>query len=133
MSTTSRGWPETARQTVEWHPDRGTALAVEKAAIKAEGPRYNKIHAVKPPKSPRLVRPKPVMTPSPGRYMSTTQVAAMARTSRHTVEREIDRGNLVAEKIGRLWVATDVDADRWAAQFKPYAAQRKQGTQPAAD
>lgn len=57
--------------------------------------------------------------------LSTTAVAAMAKTTRHTVEREICRGNLNAEKIGRTWVIENTDAEHWAAQFRPYAGLRK--------
>jgi excisionase family DNA binding protein len=57
--------------------------------------------------------------------LSTTQAAAMAKTTRHTVEREIRRGNLKAEKVGRQWVIKPTEAERWAAQFCPYSALRK--------
>jgi excisionase family DNA binding protein len=57
--------------------------------------------------------------------LSTTEVAAKADTTRHTVEREIARGNLQAEKVGRTWVINPAEAERWAAQFKPYSALRK--------
>jgi excisionase family DNA binding protein len=63
--------------------------------------------------------------------MTTTQLAAKAGTSRHTVEREIRRGNLTAEKAGRQWIIAEAEADRWAAQFQPYAAQRNHSTPPA--
>jgi excisionase family DNA binding protein len=67
--------------------------------------------------------------------LSTAQVAALADTTRHTVEREIHRGNLRAEKIGRTWVVEQAEADRWAAQYTPYAGLRKeagdQGSGPA--
>ncbi len=57
--------------------------------------------------------------------LSTTQAARLASTTRHTVEREIKRGNLDARKVGRTWVIDDTEAQRWAAQFKPYAGLRK--------
>jgi excisionase family DNA binding protein len=59
--------------------------------------------------------------------LSTAQVAALTSppTTRHTVEREIHRGNLAAEKIGRTWVVAQAEADRWAAQYTPYAGLRK--------
>jgi predicted GIY-YIG superfamily endonuclease len=126
-------WPEVARQTVEWHPDRDTAEAIEKDAIKAEGPRYNKIHAVKPPRPPKPERPKiVVMLTTPSRYRSTSQVAALADTTRYTVEREIARGNLAAEKVGAHWVIGEAEAERWAAQYRPYAEQRDRPQQPPA-
>lgn len=62
--------------------------------------------------------------------LSTTEVAALARTTRHTVSREIERGNLQAEKVGRTWVVQPDEARRWAAQFTPYSALRK-GTDAA--
>lgn len=49
----------------------------------------------------------------------------MAKTTRHTVEREIGRGNLKAEKVGRRWIIESGEAQRWAAQFHPYSALRK--------
>ncbi len=57
--------------------------------------------------------------------LTTTQVAALANTTRHTVEREIRRGNLTAEKVGRVWVITEGDARQWATQFRPYDGLRK--------
>jgi excisionase family DNA binding protein len=61
--------------------------------------------------------------------MSTTQVAELASTTRFTVEREIRRGNLHGQKIGRTWVIDQAEAERWAAQFTPYAGLRKDGEQ----
>jgi len=49
-------------------------------------------------------------------------------TTRYTVEREIHRGNLKAEKAGRQWIIDPEEAERWAAQFKPYAGLRKRRT-----
>lgn len=34
-------WSSVARATVEWHPDRTTAMTAERAAIKAEAPLHN--------------------------------------------------------------------------------------------
>jgi excisionase family DNA binding protein len=56
--------------------------------------------------------------------LTTTQVAAKAAVSRHTVEREIGRGNLTAEKVGNRWAIAEAEAGRWAAQYRPYAEQR---------
>ena len=56
--------------------------------------------------------------------LSTTEVAKLAGTTRHTVEREIHRGNLTAEKAGRVWVVEQAEAQRWAAAFRPYASLR---------
>lgn len=65
--------------------------------------------------------------------LSTTQVAALASTTRYTVEREIHRGNLRGQKIGRTWVIEEAEAERWSAQFAPYAGLRKdsEGHDPA--
>ncbi|MFI7618039.1 GIY-YIG nuclease family protein [Nonomuraea terrae] len=38
-------WPEVAALRVERHPNRLEALSAEKAAIEAEGPKYNTQHA----------------------------------------------------------------------------------------
>ena len=57
--------------------------------------------------------------------LTTTEVAAKANTTRHTVEREIRRGNLQAEKVGRQWVIEPTEAERWAGAFLPYAGLRK--------
>ncbi len=56
----------------------------------------------------------------------------MVSTSRHTVEREIHRGNLAGVKKHGRWLIEDAEAERWAAGFRPYAAQRQRGreTQP---
>lgn len=66
--------------------------------------------------------------------LSTAQVAALTSppTTRHTVEREIHRGHLQAEKIGRTWVVDPAEAQRWAAQFRPYAGLRTDGGRPDA-
>ena len=57
--------------------------------------------------------------------LTTTEVAALADTTRYTVEREIHRGNLAAEKFGRAWAIETDEAKRWAAQFRPYAGLRR--------
>jgi excisionase family DNA binding protein len=59
--------------------------------------------------------------------LTTTEVAVMAKTTRHTVEREIRRGNLKAEKVGRQWVIEPGEAQRWAEGFRPYSALRRKG------
>ena len=56
--------------------------------------------------------------------LTAIQAAAKANTTRHTVEREIKRGNLKGEKLGGVWVIEDTEAERWAAQFRPYAGLR---------
>lgn len=56
--------------------------------------------------------------------LSTTEVAKLAGTARSTVEREIHRGNLRAEKAGRVWIVEQAEAQRWAAAFQPYSSLR---------
>ena len=56
--------------------------------------------------------------------LTTTEVAAKANTTRYTVEREIHRGNLTAEKVGNRWAIAEAEAERWAAGYRPYAEQR---------
>lgn len=111
-------WPEVQRKSVEWYPDRDSALAAEESAIKAERPRINIIHAVERP-------PRPEPAPMESRtYLTTTETAAKASVSRCTVEREIERGNLEAKRLSNRWIIAVVEADRWAAQFRRYAEQR---------
>lgn len=50
-------WPEMRRLTAdEWFDDRKDAEAAEAAAIKAERPKYNKVHAIP---AVRVVQPRP--------------------------------------------------------------------------
>jgi excisionase family DNA binding protein len=58
--------------------------------------------------------------------LNTREAAELAGTSTDTVKREIKRGNLAAEKVGGVWVIQGADAEKWAAQFKPYAGLYKQ-------
>ena len=44
-------------------------------------------------------------------------------TSRFTVEREIKRGNLAAEKAGGRWLIEPGEAERWAKGFVRWAQQ----------
>lgn len=69
----------------------------------------------------------------PDIVLTTTEVAAKAEVSRHTVEREIHRGNLKAEKLGNRWAVADAEAERWAAQFRLYAEQRDRDRESPAD
>ena len=46
-------------------------------------------------------------------------------TTRFTVEREIRRGNLTAEKAGGRWLIEPGEAERWAKGFVAYRAQRR--------
>ena len=46
---TKRWWSQVEEQAVEWHPDRGAARRAEAAAIKAERPVYNAMHAAAGP------------------------------------------------------------------------------------
>jgi excisionase family DNA binding protein len=56
--------------------------------------------------------------------LTTSEVATLVGISRHTVEREIKRGNLSAQKISRLWVIEPAEAQRWAESFQPYRTLR---------
>jgi excisionase family DNA binding protein len=56
--------------------------------------------------------------------MTTTQAAVLAGTTRFTVEREIKRGHLAAQRTGRIWSIDRAEAERWAASFVPYAGLR---------
>lgn len=46
-SLTAQWWPLVTHRTVEWFPDRGTALRAEKLAVQAEAPLFNIQHKVK--------------------------------------------------------------------------------------
>lgn len=63
--------------------------------------------------------------------MTTADAAKLARTTPRTVEREIGRGNLEAQKIGGIWLIADEEGRRWAGQFKPYASLRKDAPPPS--
>lgn len=52
-AATAPWYPEVQRQTVDWYPARELAAAAEVAAIKAENPKYNVMHARKPPRKRR--------------------------------------------------------------------------------
>lgn len=55
---TTQDWAEQmAASTIEWHPDRISAEAAERTAIKAERPVYNKAHV--PVKKPEPVQTEP--------------------------------------------------------------------------
>jgi hypothetical protein len=60
------------------------------------------------------------------RPLTTAEVAKLPSkpTTRFTVEREIRRGNLAAEKAGGRWLIELAEAERWAKTFVPYRAQR---------
>jgi len=60
------------------------------------------------------------------RSLSTTETAGLTSppTTRFTVEREIKRGNLTAQKIGRTWVIDEAEAQRWASGFIAWRTQR---------
>lgn len=64
--------------------------------------------------------------------LTTTEVAAKANTSRYTVDREIHRGHLAAEKVGNRWAIGEAEAARWAAEYRPYAEQRDRDRTPPA-
>ena len=65
--------------------------------------------------------------------LTTSEVAALAGVSRHTVEREIRRGHLSAEKISRLWVIDPAEAQRWAESFQPYRTLRARPSATSSD
>jgi hypothetical protein len=57
--------------------------------------------------------------------MTTAATAELAGVHFRTVEREIRRGNLHAEKHGGVWIIEQAEAERWAGQFQKYAEQRQ--------
>jgi hypothetical protein len=65
--------------------------------------------------------------------LSTAETAAMTTppTTRYTVEREIRRGNLAAEKTGGRWLIEPSEAERWAAGFVKWREQSERHSAPA--
>jgi hypothetical protein len=55
------------------------------------------------------------------------ELAALGAVNVRTILREIDRGNLTAEKHGG-WVIERPEAERWLAQFRKYAGLHKDGS-----
>lgn len=131
-------WPEVHHQTISWYDSEPAARQVEEDAIKAEHPRFNIIHSASGSPASRARKPRiqrqdwdaPVVHPKT--KFSTPEVAALARVSRATVEREIHRGTLAAERVARTWIVAEAEANRWAAQFQPYAALRQPRKPPPA-
>jgi hypothetical protein len=68
------------------------------------------------------------------RNLSTADTGRLTSppVTRHTVEREIDRGNLQAEKTAGQWIIAEDEAKRWAASFVKYREQRARRRSPAA-
>jgi hypothetical protein len=64
---------------------------------------------------------------------TTPEVAVLITppVSRFTIMREIERGNLAAQKGGGRWLVERGEALRWAASYRPYQSLRKSG--PPAD
>lgn len=62
--------------------------------------------------------------------LSTSEAAALAGTSRFTVEREIRRGNLEAEKVSGRWLIAEAEAKRWAASYVPFREQHERHETP---
>ena len=61
--------------------------------------------------------------------MTTTETGALAEppVSRFTVEREISRGHLTAEKVGGRWLIDEDEARRWASAFRRYSGLKNPG------
>jgi hypothetical protein len=57
-------------------------------------------------------------------WVKAGELAAFAGVNVRTILRELGRGNLAAEKHGG-WVIQRPEAERWLAQFRKYAALRK--------
>lgn len=64
--------------------------------------------------------------------LTVRQVAEMAGVSRMTVFREIERGNLPAERVGRDMIIDLADAEVWRASFVKYREQRERPRRRAA-
>lgn len=128
----------------EWYGSVEDAYRAETEAIETERPLYNvakspyrvivgadgvhvavtKAEAAQAVMTEKLQRPKQAGSAT---WMTTPEVATLANppTTRHTVEREIRRGNIRATRFSRQWLIDLAEAERWASHFKPYAGLRK--------
>lgn len=55
-------------------------------------------------------------------WVTSAELAAIAQRNERTILREIDRGNLHAERAGTApspWIIERAEAERWLAQYKP--------------
>lgn len=84
-------WHEVRRQGIEWHESRGAADAAEKAAIKAEHPKYNVIHA----------KPEDAATRKPARAPRPFDVDFGGKARRLRRERKLRQGQVAAAMASR--------------------------------
>jgi predicted GIY-YIG superfamily endonuclease len=70
-------WPQVRHQTLEWHPSREAAEAAERAAVKAERPKYNIIFNADA--GPRQAMPV-------SRFLVAARAAAAAAERGHLIE-----------------------------------------------
>jgi predicted GIY-YIG superfamily endonuclease len=114
-------WDERRRLTVdEWFPFRSEAKAAERAAIKAEHPKYNKVHNVS-----RLPRRKLVIVQAvPDPLATSAEVAAYLHMSERTLAnmRRRDAGPF-CRIIGRTPRYHWEDVEEWLAEH-PEAKRR---------
>ena len=66
-----------------------------------------------------------VATPVTTTPVTTQQLADRAGVSRMTVVREIERGNLEADRVGHNWLIQPGEAGRWEREYRPYAGLRR--------
>lgn len=71
------------------------------------------------------------MAAGPEQLLTVAEVAAKAAVSAKTVRREIDRGELVANKIGRCVRITREAYDAWIAKGQVSRAANSAGTHSA--
>ena len=106
-------WPDVQRQTVEWYPDRESALAAEEAAIRTEKPRHNVVYT---PQQYR--RPRPASKPCEiAHIVGSAEIQHMLSVSRQRVQQVVNGGDFPAPldvlAMGKVWHTDDIRA--WAA------------------
>jgi hypothetical protein len=107
-------WDEKRRMTVHWYDSRPEAAAAERAAIKAEYPKYNKKHAVARP-GPLYVIP---VAPAPRPLAVAAQVAAYLKVPESELKAWYRQGDAGPRwvRIGRTPMYRWDDVEDWLAE-----------------
>jgi predicted GIY-YIG superfamily endonuclease len=72
-------WSEVANVTIEHHPNRDSVMNAEREAIKAERPRYNRVHNQTPESGRRMAAMLKRMPKPPDRYKDGCPMCHEAR------------------------------------------------------
>lgn len=124
-------WPDVQRQTVEWYPDRDSALAAETAAIHAEKPLHNIVG---------MPRPLPVLElapwdPEAHRYVGAAEIGRMLAVGRQRVYQLTAKPDFPEPfeilAAGKIWITDHVIA--WATAHGRDVADPDGGASPRRD